>query len=65
MTTGVEILILVLGIGFLVFELLTFDPDLEGRRTFEEETRMRFLESEQRNTARRVMRFSDWFVHPG
>lgn len=36
MTTGVEILILVLGIGFLVFELLTFDPDLEGRRTFEE-----------------------------
>ena len=58
MTTGVEILILVLGIGFLVFELLTFDPDLEGRRTFEEETRMRFLESEQRNTARRVMRFS-------
>lgn len=59
MTTGVEILILVLGIGFLVFELLTFDPDLEGRRTFEEETRIRFLESEQRNTARRVMRFSD------
>ena len=59
MTTGVEILILVLGIGFLVFELLTFDPDLEGRRTFEEETLMRFLESEQRNTARRVMRFSD------
>lgn len=59
MTTGVEILILVLGIGFLVFELLTFDPDFEGRRTFEEETRMRFLESEQRNTARRVMRFSD------
>ena len=55
MTTGFEILVLVLGLGYFAYQWLTFDADAEARRTFEAERREE-LSAEWQGGLRRMMR---------